>query len=319
MRVVPAEGPLLEQILDSTYAIWNEGLTRQAYAQWNAAQTRTRWGRQHLARFALIDEHGRWLATAKRYRFDARLDGRAGYVAGIAAVFTPPELRGRGYASALIEQLVEQEREAGAMAAALFSEIGAAFYQRLGFEPIPLDDVRIDVQLKGGSPAMLVRAGDDRDLSEVVAMHQIRSEGARFVLRRDVPLVHYAIAKKRLLAGLGPAGRRQVEFFVAEEGASAVAYVVLTQSASGWTMEEAGDRDPAGARLGAMLQVLAAREPSHQLPVIRTWWPRGFTVPPQWGLRDRVDSVDLLMIRPFVELSRPLSADEVFFWRCDFF
>ena len=51
------------------------------------------------------------------------------------------------------------------------------------------------------------------------------------------------------------------EFFVAEEGASAVAYVVLNVNANGWTLEEAGDRDPAGARLGAMLQVLLAREP----------------------------------------------------------
>ena len=43
---------------------------------------------------------------------------------------------------------------------------------------------------------------------------------------------------------------------MAEEGASAVAYVVLSQNQYGWTLEEAGDRDPAGARLGAMLQVL---------------------------------------------------------------
>jgi hypothetical protein len=37
---------------------------------------------------------------------------------------------------------------------------------------------------------------------------------------------------------------RQIEFFVAEEGASAVAYVVLNVNAHGWTLEEAGDRDP---------------------------------------------------------------------------
>ena len=63
---------------------------------------------------------------------------------------------------------------------------------------------------------------------------------------------------------LGPTGLRQVEFFVAEEGGSAVAYVILSENANGWTLEEAGDRDPAGARLGAMLQVLVAREPSHR-------------------------------------------------------
>jgi hypothetical protein len=95
--------------------------------------------------------------------------------------------------------------------------------------------------------------------------------------------------------------------------------VVLSVSRNGWTLEEAGDRDPAGARLGAMLQVLAAREPSRQLPRIRTWWPRSFPVPPQWQLTDRVDSRDLLMVRPFVELARPLTADDVFYWRGDYF
>jgi N-acetylglutamate synthase-like GNAT family acetyltransferase len=319
MRVVLADGPLLEQILDSTYPIWNEGLSRSAYGQWNAAQLKTQWGRQHLQRFALVDDRGRWLATAKRYRFEARVDDREGQVAGIAAVFTPPDLRGRGYATTLIERLVEQERQAGTLAAALFSEIGPSYYERLGFAAVPLDEVTVNVERKGGSPAMLVRAGDDRDMVEVAAMHRVRSTGARFALSRDVPLVHYAIAKKRLQAGLGPAGLKQVEFFVAEEGASAVAYVVITVSANGWTLEEAGDRDPAGARLGAMLQVLAAREPSHDAPLIRTWWPRMFPVPPQWRLSDRIDSRDLLMVRPFIELSKQLTADNVFYWRSDYF
>jgi GNAT superfamily N-acetyltransferase len=319
MRLVPADGPLLEQILDATFPLWNDGLSRAAYSRWNAAQLKTRWGRAHLQRFALVDDRGQWLASAKRYRFNAHLDGRDGSVAGIAAVFTPPELRGRGYARELIDRLATRERQAGAMAAALFSEIGPAFYERIGFVPVPLDEVTIDVDLKDGSPAMLVRAGDDRDLADVAAMNDIRSRGARFSLRRDAHLIHYALAKKRLQAGLGPRGLRQVEFFVAEEGASAVAYVVLTVSARGWTLEEAGDRDPASARLGAMLQVLAAREPSQGLPLIRTWWPRAFAVPPQWRLTHRTDSRDLLMVRPFAELTRPLTTDDVFYWRSDYF
>jgi GNAT superfamily N-acetyltransferase len=319
MRLVPAEGPLLEQILDFTYPIWNEGLSRGAYAQWNAAQLKTPWGRRHLTRVALIDDKGRLLATAKRYRHDAHLDGRDGFVAGIGAVFTPPDLRGHRYATAVVDRLIEEEQKAGAMAAVLFSEIGVTFYERLGFVAVPLDEVTVNTQRKSGSPAMLVRAGDERDLADIAAMGRVRSNGSRYALRRDVPLIQYAIAKKRILAGLGPLGLRQVEFFVAEEGSSAVAYVLLTATRNGWTLEEAGDRDPAGARLGAMLQVLAAREPSQQLPPIRTWWPRAFPVPPQLRLSERTDMHDLLMIRPFVELERPLSADDVFYWRSDHF
>ena len=319
MRIVVAQGQLLESILDLTQSTWGEGLSREAYGKWNRAQLRTRFGRDRLQRVALIDDDGRLLATAKRYRFDARLEGRDGVVLGIAAVFTPTELRGRGHARALIAHLIEEARREGALAALLFSEVGASFYQHLGFAVVPLDEVTVDVELKGGAPAMLVRAGDDRDIPDVVEMDRIRSADARFALLRDASLFQYALTRKRLLAGLGPSGLRQVEFFVTEEGASAVAYVLLSVNRHGWTLEEAGDRDPAGARLGAMLQVLAAREPSQRAPLIRTWWPRSFVVPPQLRLSNRGESRDLLMVHPLIELSRPLTADDAFYWRSDSF
>jgi hypothetical protein len=166
---------------------------------------------------------------------------------------------------------------------------------------------------------MLVRAGHDSDLAAVAAMHEVRAGGSPFALRRDPALVHYALAKKRLLAGLGPPGLRHLEFFAAEEGASAVAYVVLNVNANGWTIEEAGDRDPAGARLGAMLQVLLAREPTHQTPLIRAWWPRSFPVPPQVTLTDRSDARDVLMVRALADVVMPKSAEDVFYWHADHF
>jgi len=319
MKLVTADGALLERILDQTFTIWNEGLTRDAYSRWNAAQLRTRWGRAHLQRFALVDEGGEWLSTAKRYRFDARLDGRAVRMCGIGAVFTPVGLRRRGYATALAEQLLDRERRDGIELAALFSEIGPVFYQRLGFEPVALDEVTVGVARKGGAPAALVRAGEERDLPAIAAMHDTRSNGVRFSLRRDPSLIHYALARKRLLAGLGPAGLRQLEFFVVEEGASAVAYVVLSTNANGWTLEEAGDRDPAAARLGALLQVLVAREPSHRTPLIRAWWPRAFAVPPQLEVRDRTDPRDLLMFRALLDVEVPRSPNQIFYWRGDQF
>ena len=320
MIIVPAEGDILERILDATFETWNEGLSRSAYGQWNRAQVRTTWARRHLQRFASIDQQGRVLATAKQYRFDVRLGEREGWMCGIGAVFTPAEMRGHGHASALIEELVVRAQREGALLASLFSEIGAGFYERLGFSGVPIDEVTITVDRKrGGAPAMLVRAGEERDLEAVAAMHAVRSASAPFALRRDPSLVHYALSKKRLLAGLGPPGLRQLEFFVAEEGVSAVAYVVLNENANGWTLEEAGDRDPAGARLGAMLQVLLAREPSHRMPLIRTWWPRSFAVPPQVQLTDRSAPKDLFMIRPSSDVTIPKTAGDIFYWHSDHF
>jgi len=122
MPLVVAHGPLLDQIVDLTYPIWNEGLTRRAYAQWNAAQMGTSWGREHLARVALVDDAGALLATAKRYQFRVTLDGREARAVGIGAVFTPDPLRHRGHASRLIELLVDEATTRGDALALLFSE-----------------------------------------------------------------------------------------------------------------------------------------------------------------------------------------------------
>jgi GNAT superfamily N-acetyltransferase len=319
MNIVAAEGALLERIFDQTFSVWHEGLSRRAYSQWNTAQMRLPWADGRFARFALVDDHGDPVASLKRYRFDARLRDRAGWLTGIGAVFTMPEHRGHGHARALIEEVISRERRDGSLMALLFSEIGAPYYERLGFEHVPLDEVTVKVRLKGGTPAMLVRSGTERDLAAVAAMHDARSSSAAFALRRDPVMLQFTLAKKRLFAGLSPAGVRQLEFFVAEEGASAVAYVVLSQNQYGWTLEEAGDRDPAGARLGAMLQVLAAREPSRQLPLIRAWWPRQFSVPPQVELIDYSEAKDLFMVRRLADVEPPRTTDEIFYWRSDYF
>jgi len=319
MSLVVAAGPLLDHIFDHTFPIWNEGLTRAAYGQWNKAQLRTPWGSRNLRRFALLDDDGSLLASAKRYRIDVTLDGREGWMAGMGAVFTPESRRGQGHATRLLEMLVERERAAGALLSSLFSEIGAEFYERIGFRTVPLDEVTVTVKRKDGAPAMLVRGGEERDLADIATMHATRTAGVRFALRRDPALLGYALSKKRLLAGLGPPGLRQVEFFVAEEGRSAVAYVVLSENANGWTLEEAGDRDPAGARLGAMLQVLLAREPAHRPPLIRAWWPRSMPVSPQIELTDRIAARDLFMVRPLADVAMPATADDVFYWRSDYF
>jgi GNAT superfamily N-acetyltransferase len=319
MPLVVAHGAVLNEILDATFPLWHDGLTRDAYARFNAAQMRTVWGRAPLQRLALVDARGALLASAKRYRLRATLGGRSVKVCGIGAVFTPVECRGRGHASELIEQILAAERAEGAEAALLFSAIGPAFYERLGFTTVQLDEVALGVARKAGAPAMLVRAGTEGDLAALASMHERRSAAAGFALRRERPFIEYVLARKRLRAGLAARGVRQVEFHVAEEGASAVAYAVLSISGRDWTLDEAGDRDPAGARLGALLQVLLAREPSLGPPMIRAWWPRGFAVPPQVELLGRREPQDLLMMRALDDLTLPSTADEVFYWRGDVF
>lgn len=256
MRLVPASGPILEQALDVSYPIWGEGLTRRDYGRYNAAQLRTDWGAMHLARVALVED-GRVLATAKRYDLAARLDGQRRPLLGIGAVFTPPDLRRRGFARRLIDMMIADAAAHGVTGALLFSEIGPEYYARLGFTVVPVDAVALEIRAARGTPAVPIRSGDDRDIARIAEIATRMTEGFRFALERPAPFIQYGLTKKRLLAGLTSGAARQVEFFVVEEGSQPAAYIVMTVTPRGRTLEECGDRDPSGARVGAMLQALA--------------------------------------------------------------
>ena len=317
--MITATGPILERILDATYPVWNEEISREAYGRWNHAQMATAWGRTNLRRVALLDGE-RVLSSAKDYRFQAHVGGRLLSVLGIGAVFTPPEVRGRGHARALIESLIESARADGCTLGLLFSEIGSAYYESMGFRAVPRSIVGIEVvRGRRGAPAMLVRSAEAADLESIAAIAARYREGAAFALDRSADLIAFGVARRRLLAGLGPAGLRHVEFFVTEEGHRAVAYVVLTRGPAGTVLEDCGDRDPTGARVGAMLQVLDARHPTEAPLRLRGWLPASIR-PPQIRVLDEAPSGDIMMVRDFGVASPALHASgEIVYWNLDVF
>lgn len=320
-QVVPAVGRVLEHVLDDTQALWSDGLSREHYGKAWAAQLKTPWGRQHLDRVALVDGP-HVLASAKRYDLSLRLDSRIRRVLGIGAVFTAPAHRGRGCACELLARMLDTAVTEGQEFAMLFSEIAPAFYERLDFVPVPLIESTLEVdQTHGGAPAMLVRSGDDKDLPAIVEMSAARAVDARLALDRSEDFIRFNLTRKRLQSGLAPAGCRNTEFLVVEEGHQAVAYLVSTEEDGRWMIEEAGDRDPAGARLGAMLQVMLARHPSERLPEIKCWWPKAL-VPPQVKVAAVTPTQSVLMIRPLRDRMLPLpplAAAEVVYWHADYF
>jgi GNAT superfamily N-acetyltransferase len=326
-QVLPPESPLHAAALDHTYPLWHDSLTRAQYGRYNRAQFRTVWGATHLERVGLVADDV-LLSSAKRYRLRMRLDGRPIDTIGIGAVFTPPHLRGRGHAAALVEYIVAAGRADGAAMAMLFSEIAPRYYERLGFSIVPLQQATIGVRPGRGAPAVLVRAGDARDLPLVAEMHAGRAARYRVALEYDPDWLHYTVVKKRLLSGLGPPGTRDVEFFVCEEGTRAVAWVLLQvvrrhgdAERESWSLASCGDRDPSGARIGAILQTLIARTPTARPPAIHAWWPAGLD-PPQLVVHRRPASGTILMMRPLRDEGRiepPLVAADVLYWHADAF
>src|SRR5687768_897480 len=197
-QVVPAAGPVLEQVLTDTFPLWNDGLSRESYAKAWAAQIKTPWGKQHLDRVAMIDGP-HVLSSAKRYDLSLRIDGRIRRVLGIGAVFTATAHRGRGCARELITRMLDTAVTEGQEFAMLFSEIAPAFYERLDFVPVPLLESTLEVdQKRGGAPAMLVRSGDEKDLPAIAEMSAARSAAARLSLDRSEDLIRFMITRKRI-------------------------------------------------------------------------------------------------------------------------
>jgi predicted N-acetyltransferase YhbS len=313
VQLVQASGQVLQQALDESYSLWGEGLTRGDYGRYNAAQLRTEWGARHLTRVALVED-GRLLATAKRYDLSARVDGQLRPILGIGAVFTPPDLRRRGFAQRLIERMMEDAAARGTDGALLFSEIGPEYYARMGFAVVLVDDLVLEVRAGRGTPAIPMRSGVGGDIAAIAAMSARMTDGFRFALDRSASFIQYGLTKKRLLAGLTPATSRVVEVFVVEEGAQPAAYLVMTATPRGRTLEECGDRDPSGARIGAMLQAcqtLAGASPLH----VNAWLPAGFC-PPQVSVIRRAPARDVMMTRG---IEPALSAGAVAYWHGDLF
>jgi GNAT superfamily N-acetyltransferase len=324
-ELVRADRARSAAILQETYPIWHEGLTRDGFDRWVRLQEATEWGRAHLWRVALVGADGATLASAKWYDLTALLDGAEIRVCGVGAVFTALAHRGHGYARQLIDAIAARAEGEGYHALALFSEIGAEYYAGLGFTEIPRETLTLGITFpREGAPATLVRAGTDADLVHLAELDRVRT---RFGVVRSPASIQFGVAKRRALAASAPHGRRAVEFFVTEEGLRAVAYVLITRGPSGnlgdgpdvmW-LDACGDRDPSGARVGAILQVLRARTPAEKWPPLLSWLPAGW-LPPQVTIESAQPATDILMLRPLGRKSLPdLTAADVTWPHADAF
>lgn len=317
--VVAAEGSVLDRVLDAAGRPSRAGLNRTAYGRFHAARMKTAWGRRCQRSFALVDGPS-VLASAERYDLAGVFDGQTVRVCAVGSVWAEPSAPGSSHARLLIDSLIGDAAREGADLALVFPTTGIEVGSHREDHVLPMTDVTIGVieSSRYGAPMTMVRGGEDRDLAAIVAMGRARAEPFRFHLDRDVDFVQYAITTKRLLAGLGTAHARELHFFIAEEGITAAAYVIVSVVGERWTLEECGDRDPSGARVGALLQALIAREPIERRPTIHAWLPPHF-LPPQLTIVSAERSTDAVRVRILSSRpsATPLGDDDVLFWRGD--
>jgi hypothetical protein len=319
MAVIAAEGRVLDRVLGAMNRTASDGLNRQACGAVHTAQTKTSWGGRCQTLYALVNGQDVF-ASAEKYDLTGVLDGQAVRVCGVGRVLSRPSPTGRHHAQVLVERLFDEGARQGADIGLLFSNTGGGDQWAGDFRTLRFTDVTLRVAESPchGAPMMTVRGGEERDLAAIVAMGRVRAEPFRFHFDRGVDFIRHAITTKRLLAGLGPPGSRELQFFIAEEGMTAAAYVVLSVVGNVWMLEECGDCDPSGARVGALLQSLIAREPGGIRPTIRAWLPPRF-LPPQVTIISATPSTQTVRIRMLDRRATTptLSSDDVLLWRDD--
>lgn len=156
----------VRSVLPLSEALWAGARSSDVYAGEFRAVAGSGWGKRRFRTIGLRIG-GELVASFKRYERELRCGERGYRTAGIGAVFTPEELRGRGYATAMIAAFLDAERDAGTDVVYLFSDLHPAFYERVGFVALPsrtfalradtLSSDRVQVAVLGDADAGAMR------------------------------------------------------------------------------------------------------------------------------------------------------------------
>lgn len=227
----------VREVLPHSAPLWAGERDPETYAAEFLALTASSFGKRRFRTVGLRVD-GRLVASCKRYERTLRCGERAFRAIGIGAVFTPEALRGRGYATAMLGALLDAERDGGADLAYLFSDIGAPFYERIGFVALPsrlttypvatLDATRIEIATLDDDDAAAMRstfdASEDR---RTWALRRTALDWEWQRLRRESREQTHAVLQLGVRRGRGLAayvmGRRVVraDAFVIDEFAYA--------------------------------------------------------------------------------------------------
>lgn len=283
-------------VLPHSFALWHDGRSFDRYASDFRIVASSTYAKRRAFTVGLRD--GTTLvATCKNYDRELRWEAASLRATGIAAVFTPPELRGRGYATTMLGALLDAERNAGRDVAYLYSDIHPAYYAKLGFVALPSRLLTLRAESLDGS-AIGARPVEDADWTGIRRCFEAVDRLRPWSLRRT-PLV-WNWMRARWIAP-SREGTQPVHL-VARRARSVVAYAIGRRALRDDTFvidDFAFDGDEGRALVPALLRMAAGdlRRVGGWLPpaIAREALPRG-------SVRARKDAV--LMIAPLSPLGR---------------
>ncbi len=135
LRQISADG-YARDVLPQTAPLWAGRRSFDEYVAQTLEVARSPYGRRNYRTVGLFDGR-RCVASFKRYERTIRHDAKRLLALGMGAVFTPPEFRGRGYASVMLAMALDRARDERYDLAYLFSDIRPQFYAAIGFRALP--------------------------------------------------------------------------------------------------------------------------------------------------------------------------------------
>lgn len=148
----------VRDVLPETHALWGGSRDFARYEADFRAVAQSAYGRSRRFTVGMRDAR-RLVVSCKLYDRELRWGAKTLRATGIGAVFTIPAYRGRGYASAMLGTLLDEERIAGRDLAFLYSDIHPAFYERLGFIRLPSRNLTLRAASLDGSRSGAVPLG----------------------------------------------------------------------------------------------------------------------------------------------------------------
>lgn len=191
-------------VLHETYELWSAGLSREDYCDYNQFQRNHQWGRSHL-KFLALRHNGEIAAGCKTYSINAVSRGRDYAFIGVGALFSRRKYRGQGFGSEFMEQFIARALDIEAKGIVLFSDIGADFYERFGFQELSSVDFSINTSEAGwqsGAEPLLDYEIEPLafEHADYLARYHRRWLSKRpFGIERDDDYWHYKIAKENFL------------------------------------------------------------------------------------------------------------------------
>ncbi|MCS6816286.1 MAG: GNAT family N-acetyltransferase [Blastocatellia bacterium] len=314
----------MRAILAETHVLWGEGMQFDDYLAFVWAQMESPWGRENF-RYLVWKEGALVLSSLKLYRLHARCGSRHVILGGIGAVYTPRAHRGHGHARAMLAAVLERLRAEGVHGALLFSDIGTAYYQRLGFRPLPSHEFVVPlaaIPVREGSLLEVERI-QDADWSDVERLYERATASDPFVLSRSPTYwAHWRQKEQERMRHL-PAGMKSPRHWIARREGESVGYALTVVEPPTLVLKELIVADEAQETAEALLAAIRRDGEALGAAQLIGWWPplawSRFLVSEHIRPRPRVRELTMMAsLDPTFDVER-LTAWGDLFWGTDHF